>query len=151
MIDPIEKQVKEFAESMYNFGYQAARDIGRQEAWECANKIAHREDEMRNCFNDIPPAEVFARYSASEAMDRIKQYEQKQISKIKVGDEVEYCKLKYIVIRILKDGTFEAIGACGVDSGLDLSKFRRTGKHYPLIQEILNEMTDVMNDESTTR
>ncbi len=60
---------------------------GLNDAWECAKKIAEREDDMRNCFHDIAPAEIFGKYSASEAIAKIKEYEDKS-KKIKVGDIV---------------------------------------------------------------
>jgi hypothetical protein len=62
------------AEAEYNKGYQEGLD----KAWECARKIAEREDDMRNCFHDIAPAEIFGKYSASEAIEKIKEWEEKQ-------------------------------------------------------------------------
>ena len=57
---------------------ESERKNGMNLAWECARKIAEREDDMRNCFHDVSPAEVFSKYSASEAMAKIKAYEEKQ-------------------------------------------------------------------------
>lgn len=51
---------------------------GLNVAWECARKIALRKDEARNAFHDIAPVKVFEGYSASEAIAKIKEYEEKQ-------------------------------------------------------------------------
>ena len=84
------------AEAEFNKGYQEGYDKGLgtralieeqkskvyqhglDKAWECARKIAEREDDMRNCFHDIAPAEIFDKYSASEAIEKIKKWEEKQ-------------------------------------------------------------------------
>lgn len=68
------------------------------------------------------------------------QEKQKQADEIKVGDEVQSYDTRYIVVRIRDNGTFEAIGACGTDEGLDLSKFHKTGRHFDEIEKIMKQM-----------
>ena len=69
---------------------------GREEAWEYARKIAEREDDMRNCFHDIAPAEIFGKYSVSEAIAKIKEYEEKQKAvTIQQEKDCDHCSKVY--------------------------------------------------------
>lgn len=54
--------------------------IGREEAWECARKLSEMLNaEINQIFNDdIYWVAVFKKYSASEAIAKIKEYEEKQ-------------------------------------------------------------------------
>ena len=131
-----------------------AKESGLSEAWECAKKLMLSTEDSGIDTEKIK--EIFGYsyyyvlkdYSASEAIAKIKEYEerqekqekQKKADEIKVGDEVQSCDTRYIVVRIRDNGTFEAIGACGTDEGLDLSKFHKTGRHFDEIEKIMKQM-----------
>lgn len=73
-----------------------AKEEGMNLAWKCAKKIAYREDEMCEIFNDIAPAEIFGRYSASEAIAKIKEYEEKQFKKSYYNCAYEGCQVRNV-------------------------------------------------------
>lgn len=136
-----EKGYKEGIESMAG---KNAYKKGLDDAWECARKLAHsRPQEEWNIICKLFKVaqnrqfEIFERYSASEAIEIFRA------SEIEVGDEVQSFDTKYVVVKIDKDkGTFEGFGKCGVDMSLDLSKYERTGRHFPLVEEILDKIME---------
>lgn len=165
MNERIEQQIYEFVEQIYRTGYadgtnntakefkielKRAKEDGLAEAWEYARKLMLSTEDGGMDPQDIKwifgfensHYYVLKGCSASEAITKIKEYEekQKQDAEIKVGDEVQSSDTRYIVVRIKDDGTFEAIGACGTDEGLDLSKFHKTGRHFDEIEKIMGQM-----------
>lgn len=92
--DDVQKQVNE--------AYQR----GLNDAWEAARKIVTWPD--RSLVNsdtfDLDPGEsIFTKYSASEAIAKLKAYEeQKAKDEIKVGDEVNWLGDCFIVTRIFQ-------------------------------------------------
>ena len=127
---------------------------GLNDAWEAARKIVTWPD--RSLVNsdtfDLDPGEsIFTKYSASEAIEKLKAYEEKQeaADEIKVGDIVE----RYI------DGKFDSkgiylndadekgaywnclfwTGACFVTLGYPKNQFKKTDRHFD-IDKILEEM-----------
>lgn len=163
MNERIEQLLHIFVDQIYTTGYvdgtnntakefepelKRAKEDGLAEAWECARKLMLSTED-----GGIDPQKVeeifgYSYYyvlqndSASEAIAKIKEYEekQKQDDEIKVGDEVQSYDTRYIVVRIRDNGTFEAIGACGTDGGLDLRKFHKTGRHFDEIEKIMKQM-----------
>ena len=93
-----EPDLEQVRKEAYKNGYDAAcKDIdvkskinaayrkGLEDAWEAARKIDHMSDEdIKNVFGCGFSA-VFETIGASEAIEKIRQYEQEEI---KVGDEV---------------------------------------------------------------
>ena len=114
---------------------------GLEDAWEAARKIILAEGlslhELMQIFGTASSDKILMETTISEVIVKIKEYEQ---DTIQIGDEVQSCDTRYIVVRIRDNGTFEAISACGTDEGLDLSKFHKTGRHFPQIAEVLAEM-----------
>lgn len=119
-----QKQVDEAYQRGYNKGYadkanndevcnELAKDIyqmGLNDAWEAARKIVLSPDEGGTSLTDIyvmfgnngSMQRVFRSYSASEAIDKLKVYEEKRKAddEIKIGDVVE----RYI------NGKFDSTG-----------------------------------------
>lgn len=135
---------------------------GLNAAWECARKIIN---------NDVPWEEwnlrigqstdtVFDNYSASEALQKIKEYEEKQKAddEIKVGDEVlNKWGTKGIVIEIAPQHNGSTIYSvfwrnaerkCLDKSDWEDNKvWKKTGRHFSQIIEVLEQMKGV-KDES---
>lgn len=168
-VEPLEKRVVAALKDSYELGYsdgiedgnihtgvlekklQEAYDNGLNNAWECAKKIYD--------FNYKELAEVFPEsdetpfdsYSASEAITRIKEYEERQKQdtkeKIKVGDEVYLLDKNYKTIvtqiyeefpsSVLKAVQITQTGKFTVNCIEDLHK---TGKNFSQIAEILNQL-----------
>ena len=78
-----------------------AYDNGLNDAWECVGKMEKLlySDVFSNVFGNTDYYTVVTKMSASEAMTKIKEYEE-----IHVGDEIIFEDKKYIVINIPKYG-----------------------------------------------
>ena len=79
MLDKIAAQI--YKEG-YNNGYEDRDDNlqemyekGLNEAWECARKITNRDIDTEEVFGDIPLMFIFRKYTASEAINKIKEWE----------------------------------------------------------------------------
>lgn len=139
-----EKDMREVGERHYQRGLS--------DAWEAVRKIYDISQEDR--LEIFPEASTFVvadicdRYSASECIEKIRQYEQEQDAKIKVGDEVIPRETEYdtmIVTRLWKDDydsdCIDAIGFDGRISSFLVSRVSKTGKHYE-IATILENMRE---------
>lgn len=128
---------------------------GLNDAWEAARKLVHpvnggyTDDEKEMIFDNLTSDSILLHYTASEAIDKIKEYEQQKQDTIQVGDEVysEMNDLRFIVTRIITSKhmditvkRYEGIctdGACYDNLPEDIVK---TGRHFDQIAEVLNEM-----------
>ena len=129
---------------------------GLDDAWEAARKIIHMpEGKLLNIFTECYSAvctalQVLLKYDASEAIEKLKAYEEKQKAedKIEVGDEVEwdndFTGDRFIVTRIYQPyGKKEQCD--GIDDDGDvyravlIESLVKTGRHFD-IQSILEDM-----------
>lgn len=142
----MKRQAAELIEQAYQRGYKSGqenaltvdsdkfREQGRNEAWELAYRLVFNQGNIRDVFDVEALGRIFETYSATEAIEKIREYEerQKEDNKIKVGDEVELNEVKVIVTKIM-DNYFNAIGYAGeVFSGRELRLWKKTGIHYDL-------------------
>ena len=120
---------------------------GLEDAWEAARKLALSSTEggldtetTTKIFDGLTYYAVFKAVSASEAIAKIKEYEEKQDA-IQVGDEVFYMDENdpRVVVRITQMSAvqFSKDGKCAVNNVKDLHK---TGRTFPQIAEVLAEM-----------
>lgn len=134
---------------------------GLNDAWEAARRIVLPSDcyanglygNMKEIFglNDYLARGVFTDFSASEAVAKIKEYEEKQAEeqtkeeeKFKVGDEVITDIRRFIVLGIDAGGWYHLW--C-LDNGLtyeticskDLTK---TGRSFPQLAELFKQMKE---------
>ena len=153
----LEQVRKEAYEEGYNAGFGRKIDASYQEgladAWECARKIIHMpEGDLLNIFTECYSAvctalQVLLKYDASEAIEKIRQYEQEQ--EIKVGDEVENTQtgVKFIVTHLWENNRGEQ-GVSGFNQkcsafSTTLSLVVKTGRHFPEIAVVLEKMREV--------
>lgn len=126
------------------YGYQR----GLEDAWECARKIAciRTDAEWKEFFEFLDvelfhPEDIFTKYTASEAMQKIKDYEEWQNEEIKVGDEVKVCDCIGIVTRHApKTRTCYVMyrdGSCGEE---ELTDCEKTGNHSMSLDKWLEQM-----------
>lgn len=127
---------------------------GLNDAWECARKVTQvrKYGGYGDCLEEVfgrhrVPWDVFD-YSASEAIEKIRQYEQEKEEQIQVGDEVIPRETEYdtmIVTRLWKDDydsdCIDAIGFDGRISSFLVSRVSKTGKHCE-IAEVLQKMKE---------
>lgn len=129
--------------------YQRGLEDGMCDAWEAARKIVTWPD--RSLVNsdtfDLDPGEsIFTKYSTSEAIAKLKAYEdkQKEDDRIEVGDEVDWDGDCFIVTKIFQPRNMKE--QCdGIDDDgsvyhdILMEDLKKTGKHYD-IQSILEAM-----------
>lgn len=121
----------------------------KADVWKCAGKIAYMySEERKKVFGENLIQNIYDIYSASEAIEKIRQYEQEQDAEIKVGDEVCPREAEYddmIVTRLWKDDYdsdwIDAIGFDGRISSFLVSRVSKTGEHYE-IAEVLRKMRE---------
>lgn len=161
--EEIKNQIHSFAELMYKTGYEDGKNAkkailasvleenykkGLNDAWKCAKKVmfAEREgglsiNEYTEIFGNTTAIDVMKNYTASEAIAKIKEYEDKK-NEIHVGDEVvsDAFDEKGIVTHITDKSCVSLI--CGMTSMIStsLDKIHKTGKSYPQIVEILEQL-----------
>lgn len=135
-------------------GYDEGRARGYQEglfdAWEAARKIGSNSmcslKEMGFDFgqcvvNDYNPSWfVVKNYSASECIEKIRQYEHEH-ERIKVGDEV-ICRNKTAVVTETTDKFTRVMYSNGSGYVLFSKELVKTGRHFPEIAEVLRKMQE---------
>jgi len=129
---------KDIMEEKKNEAYQR----GLADAWEAARKIAKLDtDEQERLFGCFGIYTVAHEFSAHEAIDKIRQYEQEQ--EYRVGDEFENGGgHKFIVLKM--DGK-EIDRYIDGDGKTYVMKekyrvMRKTGRHFPEIATVLEKM-----------
>ena len=145
-------ELKEESEDAKNKTYED----GLNEAWEVARKITcaptsggQDEEWVNDMFGYQSRSAVMRNYSASEAITKIKEYEEKQKkAEIHVGDEIysELTNSKAVVQHIDAWDRYQ----CFLDSGsqfiIDKHTFNeywvKTGKSYPQIAKVLKQMKE---------
>ena len=134
-------------ETAYDYGYDHGYEDGKKEAWEAAKKIAHSKglslQEMRQIFGTASFSSVFIENTASEAIAKIKEYEeqQKQDAEIKVGDEVVIDDSIGLVTRAFPGAvTCYVMRKDGSSGEEDRNDCKTTGRHFNQIAEVLTEM-----------
>lgn len=144
--------VDKAAHAGYDIGYHDGYEKGLNDAWECAKKVTLNPDKggisclvLDKIFGYRFISDVIENYSASEAVTKLKEYEEKQKAdeEIKVGDEVvnvvgftavvtRVCGEKYIAV-MYPDGS------CKND--MPKERVEKTGRHFD-IQSLLNQMNE---------
>ena len=125
--------------------------IGREDAWECARKIVgdlvepHFESGyMVDIFRCESAISAMTCNSASEAIAKIKEYEEKQKQdddEIKVGDEVTWRGFhdKGVVTRVNEVCCY-VMWHDGSSDIRDKDDLNKTGKHIDVLDEILEQL-----------
>lgn len=131
---------------------------GLNEAWELARKLVYGESEYERAYSIEDINAIFGRcgylkilkdYTASEVIAKVKEYEEKQKQaddEIKVGDEIERIKgnngRKYIVTKIIESDYINIIFDDGGVGYVNPINYRKTGRHFPQIEEVLKQIKD---------
>lgn len=171
MKEEIEEKIHEFIEHMYKIGYEdGQKDIietsketatigyekGLNDAWTAIRKIIPLWEKGYTwyIFDSIDIDWIFKRYSASEAIQKIKEYEQKQNKdEIKVGDEVTLdlsFEDNYIVIGI--DNDKEEYYCLNKDNKDNLTRILpkkrlfKTGRHFFDLNEKPKENNEISSE-----
>jgi len=147
----LEQVRKEAYKDGYNAGFgkkiHTSYQEGLSDAWEAARKIYDISQEDR--LEIFPEASTFVvadicdRYSASECIEKIRQYEQEK-GKIQVGDEVISPNGKGVVTEIT-DIYVRIMYAKGSGQVVKQEDLTKTGRHFPEIAEVLAKMKETDN------
>ena len=118
---------------------------GMDEAWEVTRKIYSDDFDLEKVFDEIMYARVFKKFTASEALAKIKEYEQNQ-DEIKVGDEIiaiNGISKPYVVTEVMENHVY-GFDDTGVLRGLSHcdTKFKKTGRHFDQIEEVLKALKE---------
>ena len=137
------ENAKDLMEEKKNEAYQR----GLADAWEAVGKIYNMCSDVRHkIFKENLIRKILSIYSASEATEKIRQYEQEQ-EEIKVGDEVERIldgEVDSKAVFLEEDeGYYHCLfwtGCCFTTLGYPKKQFRKTGRHFPEIATVLQKM-----------
>lgn len=137
--EEITDRIKDDVDYIADEAYQKGLD----DAWECARKIVCFSedggisvDNLFDIFSTSIYSEIFRDFSVSEAMERIKAYEDEH--KIRVGDEVKAWYGNAIVTCVDEKAKtahfFYKTGYSGCDY---LKNIERTGRHFDAVETLL--------------
>lgn len=126
---------------------ETAYENGLHDAWEIAKKIecmdGYDGDELIEMFGTDGIEAIFAKYKASEVLEKVKAYEEykEQNNIIRVGDEVKLPDNTIgVVVYSGSTGCINIFTAYGGVRFLKATKAEKTGKHYDNITNILNSL-----------
>ena len=142
----LEELNSDYINEHYGSLQDGAFDRGLTEAWELARAIWHDECGERSKLGCVSIQGVFDKYTAQEAIAKLKAYKdkQKEDDPIKVGDEVTHksdlAVWKAVCIRIDGDRQhMNLMGHTGAVGYYPVDDFKKTGRHFD-ISSILEEL-----------
>ena len=133
------------AEIKYRAEVKEAYQKGLEDAWDAARKVAYywiwsgQTSEAEEIFGTDDVIAIFKSHSASEAIEKIRQYERGKEEQIQVGDEVISPNGKGVVTEI-KDIYVRIMYAKGSGQVVKPEDLTKTGRHFPEIAEVLEKM-----------
>ena len=159
----MKRQAQELIEQAYDRGYKAGLvdnqtfhesmcekckngliEQGRNEAWEVVKKIAKMPtDESEPIFNKFGLHSIMECYTASEAIEKLKAWEQKQQEdELRVGDEVEFVGYEGKGIVIKNKTTYHRILVDDSVVSCHVRDLIPTGRYFPEIAQVLAKMKE---------
>lgn len=121
-----------------------AYERGLSDAWEAARKICTNwvlpDSVLSEIFGmDKTIDDIMKESTASEAIEKIRQYEQEKEEQIQVGDEV-IIRNKTAVVTEITDRYVRIMYSDGGCYALFSKGIVKTGRHFPEIAEVLQKM-----------
>ena len=138
--------------------YYTGVKVGMDLAWDAARKIVS-DDAGQNyvIFGQYFTNEIVNKLTASEAIEKLKSYEQKQDAEIKVGDEDKAFEKKPFIVTGFGYGDDEEDVYCygfvtenGISTSAKKSSCVRTGRHFDEIATVLEKMRNESNAQIDT-
>ena len=152
--EDLEELNSDYINENYGSMQDEAYRRGLEDAWEAARKIIRMPDGdildlFPDCYASVCTAvQAILKYDASEAIAKLKAYEEKQkaADEIKVGDEVTHksdlATWKAVCIRIDGDRQhMNLMGYTGAVGYYPVDDFKKTGRHFN-IGETLEAMRE---------
>jgi len=142
--DKCMSEAEDLAYKLYSPKIDEAYQRGLNDAWDVAKKISIMDSPIRDeIFGLVVTSNIIDENSASEAIEKIQQYGREQ-EKIKVGNEVNGKGGRGIITKISDDGDhFNVMWENGSTGYYMREDFKKTGRHFPEIAEVLRKMQEV--------
>lgn len=141
--------------SIYCYGYDDGLKDGLNNAWECARKITcnvslvgYSTYALREIFDTARLGDIFLNFSASEAIAKIKEYEEKQKqpdNEVKVGDEVvdeNFINHGKGIATFVSPIVIYVLWYDGSTGRRKLEDIKKTGRHFDKIAEVLEQLKE---------
>ena len=113
---------------------------GLSDAWEAARKVvALSTVDRRKVFGSEYMYSILEKHTASEAIEKLKAYEQEE--QIQIGDEVIAASGKAVVTAV-GPVYFEFVYANGAIGSDKVKNVKKTGRCFPEIAEVLQKMKE---------
>jgi len=151
IIDSACNRILELNDGKYGDGHKA----GLNDAWECAKKITcnvslggYSTYALREIFDTARIGDIFLNFSPSDAIAKIKEYEEKQKradNEIKVGDEVvdgEVFNSGKGIVTFVSPLTLYVLWYDGSTGRRKLEDIKKTGRHFDKITEVLEQLKE---------
>ena len=154
------KNTNELCEEICEILSEKSYEDGLNDAWDCARKVIIDKceggisyDERTKIFGSTFVTDVMKKYTASEAIAKIKEYEvkQKQGNELNIGDEIIitlpnalYKGEKGIVTQADTqiDGYARIMFSDGYENSYKIKAIKKTGKSYPEFVNILEQLKE---------
>lgn len=136
-------KIEPFEPNKYDYDkvYDEAYQNGMNDAWEVARKIAHGTcwNEVLEKTGKVCAADVLDTYTASEAIDKIREHEQN--CDLKIGDEILFDGNVKGVVYNISERVYCFTENATVECFLR-SEIKKTGRYFPEIVEILKKIRE---------
>lgn len=128
------------------FGTDGAYRKGLADVWDAARKIGDMPYGDGEKIFGVSGWHIFEKCTASEVIEKLKDYEREQ-EEIKVGDEIIYCGLRCVVMKLDEKGNIERYfmhdgTTFHNKTGFQNSDVKKTGRHFSEIAAILEKMRE---------
>lgn len=122
------------------------RECGMKEAGNCILKIylspengGYSKEVLKEIFLESDFSSIISDFTILEIAEKIKIFEEKQNDEFNLYDEVAYLNTKAVIVEI-DDGYFTGLCENGELVGISHRYWQKTGRNFPQIAEILEEM-----------
>ena len=154
-VENLEELNSDYINEHFSDLQDTAYQRGLDDAWEAAKKIFGYEkdggipiDEIGKVFGyaedaTFCTADIIRHNTASEAIAKLKAYEEQKADELKVGDEVDWSGDRFIVTRIYQPLVDKRCNGIAKDGSVYMDvvcdRLTKTGRHFD-IDKILEEM-----------
>lgn len=158
--EEIEKMEKGLVEEIKDREYNRGYEKGMEDMWETARKIVVTSgtnelpiEDFIEIFMGYSITEIFKKYSAKEAKEKIDNYIHKENETFHVGDEVKskFCNLnKGVIIEVCIPNNgktfirilFEDTRVCSYTKEDAYNILTKTGRHFDEVEELLKMLKE---------
>ena len=136
-------QTEKTEKEAYERGLEIGEKIGMEKAWDAACKIVNMMGSEREyIFGHMTSSSVMNNFSATEAIEKIKQCGQKQ-EEIEYGDEIQFCDGVKALVLDVDDEKLSVVTKRGfTDVSMWKGNVTKTGEKHITIADYLRKIRD---------